>query len=998
MNTTPSVPHTAELPIRRSPLPDYARNPLLLLLVVAIPQSVLMAMNLHSFYLMAGEMNPDEFRTSLVLFACELLLLFGTGAFAAKLLKSGASVPWKANWAIFLPHAGYLVAISLAINEGKIIPASVRQWIVPEGQFLFHQWVFVMPAVFYSVLALSCFPTRHGRTAEVVVSIAVAAGIPVLWYASMQVLREVNLPGMAIVVLAVLSGFICLGAFLRLVTCVYVWADRGSQGAQFLLALVVGLAGPLGGLALNAKFPFPTDFQSPLIYVLAAVNGLLLMFPTTNHLLTDRIVWLCRCAMWPFTAYFFFVFLPFLPLAIPAMIFVGAGFLILVPVALMIVHTRAVLRTGAMEMRDGLGRWAVVWAIGAVSLFPAGLTGLALADRVALHRAMDYVFTPNYRSQDAFDGSLWFTRRALEHLRDQKSAAYMPFLTEFYDQLVFGGLTLSIPKMQAMHETFFGFPMSFDQADGPFSFRNRPRMAFGPVRTQAFPRDVKLTEMTTSTREEEGGTATTAVLNLENQSAMQSEYVVRIQLPPGVVVSGYWLHVGVERVPGRIFEKKTALWVYQMIRDVTRRDPGVLVYTGPDTLELRVFPFAGNEKRVTEIEFLTPPGMQGTVEIGERSISLSSEGGSPAFVETASRLVLPEAAAASLPEVRRRPYLHFIVDRSAKGRLSPEETVNMIKQVAPTFSAASAFRVTAANYEFSDVLDGMHSLDRVDDLSRVPESRWLEVRGGFLRERAIKRGLLRYVDEFAASKQNDALFGSYPIFVVLSDYQAEFAEDGDLAWIARQVPDADGYYLANGNGGLTKVGFDGFPPKSEGPAPRGVRIFRAGGQLAVTASEGSASVPLAKDADPQKIEVYDPEHRSFEPVTGVRALSKESRYARGVAAIEGAEKAIENPSIIQSRLPGIIKASRDSGVLVPSSAYIVVENSAQWKMLKAKEGQKLRGNKDLDFMESPEPSISVVALLAGLFIVWRGRSWARKSLPMRSVAGVLRGERRLLSA
>ena len=64
-----------------------------------------------------------------------------------------------------------------------------------------------------------------------------------------------------------------------------------------------------------------------------------------------------------------------------------------------------------------------------------------------------------------------------------------------------------------------------------------------------------------------------------------------------------------------------------------------------------------------------------------------------------------------------------------------------------------------------------------------------------------------------------------------------------------------------------------------------------------------------------------------------------------------------NPSRSAELLPDLVKVSRETGILAPATAYIVVENSAQWKMLKRKEKEKLKGNHALDFMESPAPSI-----------------------------------------
>ena len=115
---------------------------------------------------------------------------------------------------------------------------------------------------------------------------------------------------------------------------------------------------------------------------------------------------------------------------------------------------------------------------------------------------------------------------------------------------------------------------------------------------------------------------TRAVLKLKNLGQDQNEFVTKIRVPEGVFLSGYWLHVGEERVPGRLFEKKTALWVYQNIRDFERRDPGLVYYVTPTELTLRVFPLASGETRTTEIEFLYPKEWKPRISIGDEVLDL----------------------------------------------------------------------------------------------------------------------------------------------------------------------------------------------------------------------------------------------------------------------------------------------------------------------------------------------------------------------------------------
>jgi hypothetical protein len=65
-----------------------------------------------------------------------------------------------------------------------------------------------------------------------------------------------------------------------------------------------------------------------------------------------------------------------------------------------------------------------------------------------------------------------------------------------------------------------------------------------------------------------------------------------------------------------------------------------------------------------------------------------------------------------------------------------------------------------------------------------------------------------------------------------------------------------------------------------------------------------------------------------------------------------------------------------ANVLTPLTAFIVVENSAQWRMLEQKERQKL---KNADALDVPKASAPPTALLvAGLAAAWACRHLARR--------------------
>jgi hypothetical protein len=72
-------------------------------------------------------------------------------------------------------------------------------------------------------------------------------------------------------------------------------------------------------------------------------------------------------------------------------------------------------------------------------------------------------------------------------------------------------------------------------------------------------------------------------------------------------------------------------------------------------------------------------------------------------------------------------------------------------------------------------------------------------------------------------------------------------------------------------------------------------------------------------------------------------------------------------------LKSLVTASRETGVLLAVTSYLVVENSAQWRMLAESEKQKLGQNTALAFRETPAPPALWLALAFILYLSFRHR-------------------------
>ena len=64
--------------------------------------------------------------------------------------------------------------------------------------------------------------------------------------------------------------------------------------------------------------------------------------------------------------------------------------------------------------------------------------------------------------------------------------------------------------------------------------------------------------------------------------------------------------------------------------------------------------------------------------------------------------------------------------------------------------------------------------------------------------------------------------------------------------------------------------------------------------------------------------------------------------------------------------------SKNNGILIPITAYTVLENEAQEKVLKQKEKQKLKNNASLELVEADEPPIWFLLIV---FLIYPNRKY-----------------------
>ncbi len=970
-------------------LPDRFKQPLFLLWLWVIPQLLLLFLNGRAGWLAIGEMTaPQKIQAGWIGAGEVGLLLLGLATTLWLHLRKRPAGYVLCTLGLLL-HSGYLWLFFVRFSE--VWPAAVAPWMLPETEIVYYQFALIMPALFYFGFRLACFEAPVRRSTDTALSLAAFVLVPLAWFLLFQLIRLVcrnwsphRFPETLAIVFFTVSTVFVLMAFLRLLLLIYNWLQEKAW-SRLAVPLAAGLLAPLGGLILNRYIPFPCDFQSTGVYVLTVINGLVLLIPSPPLSAGGATaLWLLRSALYPFSLYFFVVFLPFMPLSLLAMLACGAGFLILAPTLLFVIHTQTLLAEGAAVA----ARWGRTLTITAFSLclllIPLGFTLRAVADRTALHRAMTVAFSPDYASgRTGLNRPA--TQRALAHLRDMKDGIYLPFLSDYYNALVFNGMVLPDDKMQTLHRMFFGADAPKPGKGGEWSLLMAPRArsrGWRGARTTPS-RTIQFQDLTVEENQTNDLVRASLLLTLKNQGPADSEFVTDIVLPDGVLVSGYWLDVAGQRKPGRIVEKKTAQWVYHMIRDFTRRDPGLLLFKTETQLTLNVYPFGAGETRTTGFDLLFPRGLHPRVRIGERDVNLGAIPDETASGPLAAsqpegrvQVILSGAALRTLPTVTREPYLHFIVDRSAGATNAASDLAAELASLAATLGgASSACRITFANYEWEDITPALVPLTALrDTVSRAGDL--LPCRGGFCYDRVIAHALLQAQQEGGGRAPGDAL--RVPLFVVVMAKGTVPLSTVDLAAFQRLVPDLPFYYLQNGHD-TSRVSFTGDStrlPATNG-APHPVVLFQSEGRFAACLTDSDVSL-VSLPGSTESLQVFDPATRGFVPLPGVRIL-EDSVYTRGLALWDSYRETVWAPDILDARLKELVADSRLTGIIIPLTSYMVVENTAQEKTLAQKEKQSLGTHHALEFEENqptqamPEPGTVWLLPVSLLLLFWHAR-------------------------
>ena len=397
-----------------------------------------------------------------------------------------------------------------------------------------------------------------------------------------------------------------------------------------------------------------------------------------------------------------------------------------------------------------------------------------------------------------------------------------------------------------------------------------------------------------------------------------------------------------------------------MIRDAARRDPGLLRYLDKDTLELRVYPFAANETRRTGIHFTYLAQTAAKVSLGGFTSPENPKPTSDVPVSLVTQdynyFGFNEAGLQKLPVHIRKPYLHLLVDSDL---LDGSEGENRISQALAAIPDAWKEllvdgRVAILDYEAHELSETLSPLAELEGMLPYPGS---DEQSGFFVERGLTHALRTY-QEGLRNEAGSTNVTRYPIVCLVTDktYSREFPVNIE-PWL-EGIPEWQSPWVFYQGEWL-----DPLPTPQEQP----VALFKHGPHFsAIPLNESwvgwwsprfdAALEVMSAKGEFETLEVVK---KSGSP--GVLAQHESWAVYRDYL-LHGSD---------HTSLREVIETSREASVLLPASSYIVLENEAQWKMLKLKEKQKLSASEELSlYKTSPEPS-SLLLMLFGAGLMYQ---------------------------
>ncbi len=883
-------------------------KPVYILLFVTLPQ--LMLLGYLTFR--PGELNIE----SIALSGAVILLLMGIFSIYALIKRRESSTDTRVFTAISTVYALF-TACMLLFNED-----------------LFNRTGFVSPRLVFIILCMipvlygiygTAFNTTSAEKSNDTAGYAGLIAVPFIWFVMMNIINGINLN--AILMISIIASVYTIT--LLSVKMLLVWKQEKpdctfnspSTKRYYIITTFVSLLLPLGGLAINQgneglwsradSVGMFGDFSSPAFYIMAALNGFLMLLPAVKDKKLRLLVFYLKAVCYTYILYFFIVFLPILPMGAVGLIFYGLGIFILAPAFAAIWQGWHIIKEWAgLSKAWGTPRIIAVFCAGIITL-PACMISTFWSDKDNFEAAVRYLdhnsvevsqtidLTRLHRTLKNVKGSYDLTRGITGY-----APGNTPIISAFYTNFVLDGKVISQHNILALENLFFDAGHSLIDAGLANSNMVNNRVRLAAVKSK------------TKFAEETGVYRSWVDLTLENPTGEgNGEYVTTFKLPEGAYISDYYLDVSGDRKEGILTDRRAAMFIYRKIVN-TRRDPGLLYYTGRNTLELRVFPFSEHEVRQTGFEILHNHPLN--INLDNNIISL---GGDMAQNETAveGAVLLSPLQKAGLKRVERTPEYHFVIDCSKNSDIAWH-----IEQIE---EYAKANKITRAEVIFASQRVESHSLADMKKAKFKSEC-------GFNFDRAVRMIL---------SKENST---SFPVIIAVSENMPGAVFPENIYPLSDRFPESPFYYALNHDLTLTPYSYEDNKAGSRLKNPIVEPVLDFNGNY-------------ISDNDEYELVLGDLEPDSI-TLTG-------NRYKDAILLDAAQQRYLLNgkPNPLE-----LIRAGFRARILTPQTAFIVVETPEQEQELLDLQERILNNNEQIPTVTLDEPPLLLCAILVLLVILF----------------------------
>ena len=849
-------------------------------------------------------------------------------------------------------YTTFLYHYTYAVDD--IIPFNIPRWML-SGNLMLYAGTFLMPTLAHALFIIVIKITPKEKKHNPWVSFCFAIVIPFLSYLFVQIIlplaKRVDMEyNEHVILISVISSLILFLTFL--IRTIYILSLKKGQlwsKYQLVWKIPITLIFPVLGLAVNQGFLINNfssntsglfgDFNGYWFIGIAILNGIVLCLPKLKHKYYSISLFVLKCITFTYTLYFFIVFLPFLPLSIIAIIVFGLGFLMLTPLVLFIIHIQELSKDYLHLQSLFNKRQLIILAIAGISVIPACISINFLNDRHTLYKALDYVYNPDYSKNYAINK--WSLKNTIHTVIDNKERSNdfildsqtTPYLSPFFNWLVLDNLTLSDKKINAVQQIFFN--------EKPISLRQET------IRND----NVNISNISSNSTYNTTDQTWTSWIDLEITNATNnrfSEYATTINLPDGCWINDYYLYVGDKKEKGILAEKKSAMWVFSQIRN-TNKDPGILYYLTGNKVAFRVFPFAKNEVRKTEIQFIHKDPVtlsidNNTVVLGDTSKTTLPK----SITKNESVAYISSKDKQNLQNINRTPYYHFIVDISK----DKDTLINDYKKTISNFTKQHINTMKNARVSFANTYSNTMPFN---DWETALENQTFE--GGFYLENAIKNILF---------KSYEAHTTSYPVIIVISNTMDNAIIDKDFSDFKITYPDNPLFYHLNEKEQLNAHNLN-FTSKT---IAKENAVITLNNSVLAWPDTANTTAYLPNNNQPSiilKSSIFKIDENTIKPSHWDSGLMMQGKWISNTLHPEHAEKDWNT----------LVKYSFMSKIMSPLTSYLVVENEAQKAILKKKQDQVLSGKKILDLNEDTqrmsEPGLLLLCTFLILFVLIKRR-------------------------